>query len=113
MSLQDAAEMAQDDRLRGPVQAAIITAALNIINEDPTVEDHQHRYYLAQRVLREPQGYVDRFCWAVSTNSTIRGKWSDDDIDGALGDLQYVVDSVWDAFADIPAVVPAPDDQSA
>lgn len=102
MSLQDAADMAQDGRLRGPVQAGIITAALNIINEDPNVEDHWHRHVLAQRVLREPHAYVDRFMWAVSTNSTVRGKWVDDDIDGALGDLQFVIDSVWDAFADIP-----------
>ncbi len=109
MSLRDAAEMAQDSQLRGPVQAAIITAALNIINEDPNAEDHQHRYILAQRVLREPQGFVERFSWAVATNSTIRGKWADDDIDGALGDLQFVVDSVWDAFADIPAA--AADDE--
>lgn len=106
MSLQDSAEMAQDQRLRGPVQAAIITAGLNIINEDPATEDHVYRYALAQRVLREPQGYVERFAWAVSTNPTILSKWAGDDVDGALGDLQYVTDSVWDAFADIPAVIP-------
>ncbi len=111
MSLRDAAEMAQDGRLRGPLQAAIITASINIINEDPNAEDHEHRVILAQRVLREPNAFVERFAWAVATNATIRGKWADEDYDGAYGDLQYVVDSVWNAFADIPPDAPADDEE--
>lgn len=99
--LQDAADMARDPRLLPPLTIAVVTAALNVINEGQEAPDHAPRAELAHRVLVEPYGYAQRFAWAVATNTTVAAKWAAEDIDGAIGDLQFVTDSVWNAFAGI------------
>ncbi len=101
-TLQDAADMAQDPRLFAPLTAGVVKAAVNVINEDEETENHEPRVNLARRVLMEPELHARRFQWAVPTNATVLAKWAADDIEGALGDLQFVVNSLWDAFASLP-----------
>jgi hypothetical protein len=50
----------------------------------------------------EPELHARRFNWAVTTNEALLAKWAVDDIEGALGDLQFVVNGLWDAFASLP-----------
>ncbi len=97
--LEEAAALASDNRLRGPLTAALVRCAIGVIEEDPETEDHGPRLTLAYQVLRNPQDYVDRFAWAVSSNPTLVGKWGDEDFEGAFNDLQYVVNTVWPAVS--------------
>lgn len=97
--LEDAAKLATDQTLFGPLTAAIVRYAMEVIDEDPETEDHGQRLVLAYQVLHSPEQYVSRFAWAVSTNPTIVAKWGDDDFEGAFNDLQYVVNTIWSPVA--------------
>ncbi len=100
-ALSDAAAYAQDGALVGPLTAAIERAAIAIVNEDPNTDGHELRKTLARAIVQDPARYVTTFAWATSTNSTVVGKWSAGDIDGALGDLDYVIATVWNAVAGV------------
>ncbi len=102
-TLADAAEFAQDPALHGPLTVAVATAAVNIMNEDPNTNHHATRVALARHILGNPGAYADRFRYVVATNPTIVAH---PDIESALGDLQYVVDSVYNAMAGIATEVP-------
>lgn len=100
-ALIDAAAYARDPALVDPLTAAVVQAAMAISYEDPTTDGHEQRKRLATQVLANPAGAFAVFAWATSTNGTVVGKWVGGDTDGALGDLGFVLGSVWDAVAGV------------
>jgi hypothetical protein len=91
--------MADDDRLIGALTAALVKAAIDIAYEDPETDNHNARVALAYQVLSQPTEYAERFRWGVTSNATVLDKWTNDDIAGAVGDLQFVINSLWDAYS--------------
>lgn len=82
-----------------PLRAAVATAAVQIINEDPTTALHAERVALAKRCLRDPGSITDTFAWVVTTNQTVVDKWAAGDVAGAWGDVPFVISTIWDALA--------------
>lgn len=100
-TLSDSARFARDPLVRPPLTAAITAAAVQIMAEDPATANHQGRIQLATRVLNGPDGAVESFLWAVSSNATVVDKWMTNQLDSAIGDFAFVVSSVWNAVAGI------------
>ena len=74
MTLITTANLANDPGFRSRVQAAMMTAALNVAAEAVGVQDsstYQLRHQMAVQVLNNPAAYLDRFAWAAAANSTI------------------------------------------
>lgn len=73
------ANLANDAGFRSRVQAAMITAGLNVAAEaynqgaDPNGATYQLRHALAVNVLNSAGGYLDRFAWAAAANTTVAG----------------------------------------
>lgn len=100
-ALEDAAALATDSRLIGPLTAAIVRAAVDILAEDVEAPNHGERASLARQLVQEPGAYQERFAWAVSTNPAVVGDWAAGNLDAAFDSLQYVVDTVWDHIAGV------------
>lgn len=100
-TLTDSARFARDPEVRAPLTAAIAAAAVQIMAEDPSTANHQGRLQLATRVLNGPDGAVDSFVWAVSSNATVVDKWMSNQTESAIGDFAFVVSTVWNAVAGI------------
>ncbi len=100
-ALEKAHHFATDPRLVGPLTAALTRAAVNIANEDPTTDHHAERARMAIEIIENPNLYVQRFAWAVSTNETVVNAWADGDRDQAFSDLQFVTNGVFNAVAGI------------
>jgi hypothetical protein len=74
------ANLANDAGFRSRVQAAVITAGLNVAAEtvgtsgpDGNGAIYKLRHELAVNVLNNTGGYLDRFAWAAATNTTVAG----------------------------------------
>ncbi|MFC0546940.1 hypothetical protein [Kutzneria chonburiensis] len=76
------------------IEAAMVTAAVAIGNEGTNAgtEYERLRQALATNVLQNRVHYADAFAWPVAANPVITADSSDND-------LQYTVNSVWDAVA--------------
>jgi hypothetical protein len=75
-SLNATATLATDPLFRQRVQAAMVTAALNVAAEAVGGQDtntYGQRHALAVEVLNNPGSYLDRFSWAVAANTTVSG----------------------------------------
>ena len=71
-------------------------AAVAVTTENPTTENHAERMLFAKKIL---YGEISTYhlAYAVLTNPTIQAKIeAGEDYDG---DLDYIVDSVYDSFA--------------
>lgn len=99
MAFIDQLTLAQDLTFRGRVKMAMLTAALQIANESSSdglsQQYHQLRQQLAFQVIANPDT-AERFSYTIVTNAAITGDSSD-------GDIQFTVNSDWDALAGIPA----------
>jgi hypothetical protein len=73
------------------LQAAVAVAAE--APSDDTRKDSL-RATLATNVLNDPLGHVDRFAWAVASNTAVSYSSAD-------GDLQWTVNSLWDGLAGV------------
>jgi hypothetical protein len=70
------AYLANDAGFRNRVQAAMVTAGLNVAAEAVGVQDtntYQLRHQLAMAVLNNTGAYLDRFAWAAAANVTVAG----------------------------------------
>ena len=73
------ATLANDTGFRSRVQAAMVTAGMNVAAEaynagtDPNGAIYQLRHQLAVQVLNNAGGYLDRFAWAAAANTTVQG----------------------------------------
>jgi len=71
------ATLANDTGFRSRVQAAMVTAGLQVASEawnqgaDPNGAIYQLRHQLAVAVLNNAGGYLDRFAWAAASNTTV------------------------------------------
>lgn len=83
----------------GQLRAACVTAAVSILNEDPTTPLHDERHALAMVCVRNPGAVTDAFAWAVSTNPTVTDKWTAGEFDSAFNDFGFVLSTVWDSVA--------------
>lgn len=75
-SLLNTANLANDPAFQGRVQAAMMTAAINVAAEAVGVQDantYQMRHVLAIQVLNNPAGFLNRFAWAAASNATVSG----------------------------------------
>lgn len=83
------------------VQAAMVKAAVAVGAEQEDASPRgQLRRSLSVRVLEASDVWAPRFAWAVATNPSINH-------DSSAGDIEFTVNSMWDAFAGA-APVPAP-----
>lgn len=73
------------------VRMAIVRSAIDIQAEDPP---HPNRSKLAYDVLRDPSGFGTMMAYGVAVNPVITINSSEDDI-------QFTVNSVWDAYAGV------------
>jgi hypothetical protein len=74
-SLMTTANLANNNGgFRSWVQAAMVTAAINVAAEAVGVQNsstYQLRHQLAFAILNSPASYLDRFAWAVAANTTV------------------------------------------
>jgi hypothetical protein len=99
MAFVDQYALATDATFSQRVQVAMMTAAVQVSAEalgaDETVYDK--RQQLAVRVLQSGgASTLQWFIWAVITNAVVTDASTD-------SDLQFTVDSVWDAVAGVRA----------
>ena len=98
MAYTDQATLAADATFRSRVRVAMITAGVQIAAEAKGAQDstvYQKRQALVADVL--PGGgaaMLDAFTWAVTSNAAIVTGSAD-------GDIQFQVNSVWNALAGI------------
>lgn len=70
------ANLANDAGFRSRVQAAMVTAGINVAAEAVGVQDtamYQLRHQLAMAVLNNTGAFLDRFAWAAAANVTVAG----------------------------------------
>jgi hypothetical protein len=83
------------------VRQAVSEAAVAIMNEEDTVENHANRVALAAQAIQNPDVLAQRMALAVANNTNVGTGSSDPSQDTTDGDnaLQYVVSGLWDSFA--------------
>jgi hypothetical protein len=98
MSMKDSADLAVHQGFRSRVRVAMVAAALNVAAEGASgnAAVDQARQVLSTRVLGSAMAdFLDSFAWICASNAQISGE-------GILapdGDLQYAVNSAWNAVA--------------
>jgi hypothetical protein len=99
MALLDQANLAADTTFIARVQMAIVTAALQIVGEDPgsDVDVSYRRQSLGINVLGDPAGHAARFAWAVASNPVITADATDSDI-------AYTITTIWSDLAGVVSV---------
>ena len=95
----DRAQLARHPGYRDRVQVAMVVTAVNVASEGPSGDDRKDslRAALATNVLNDPNGYVERFTWAVLSNPVI----ADSGLSTSDSDLEYTMSTVWDALAGV------------
>lgn len=101
---QDLAELSKSPLFQERVKYYLTKAAIAVHAEayggtgQPTAAEHELRIAFAQEVLKGNYNIVE-VCRGVMTNDTIRTKFLADD--NIYGDIEFVVNSVFDAFAGV------------
>jgi hypothetical protein len=70
------ANLANDAGFQSRIQAAMVTAGLNVAAEAVAAQDtntYQLRHQLAMAVLNSPGAFLARFAWAAASNVTVAG----------------------------------------
>lgn len=101
-ALEDAYTLTRVSSFVERVEAAVVKAAVDVAAETPDASERSRlRRALSARILENRDGvnYAARFALAVAVNPVITKTSSDNDI-------QFTVNSVWDAMAG--AEPPAP-----
>jgi hypothetical protein len=104
----DTADLAEAASFRTRVKVAIVTAAANVVHEDPSGYSDPRavkRNQLAVNILSDPESWTQRFVWPVVANPSIaaNGLASSD------GDLLFQVGAIFDAMAGVsPAEMASP-----
>jgi hypothetical protein len=99
-TLEQSAELAELESFRRRIRAAMIPAAKDVAAEavDPNdPQRSQQRRGLALNVFGDIAKYTAVFSILVATNPVITSGSND-------GDIQFTVNSVWDAVAGVPPV---------
>ena len=98
MSLLASRKLAQDQAFQDRVRVAVVTAAVNVLAEDPAAPNHAARFSFASRVLMGPGPWGAIIAEAVAVNTTIAAEASAGD-EIPDGDIQFVVNGLVDAYA--------------
>ena len=85
-----AAATVADHVLRKQTAVALHKAAVDIINESPSTEDHSQRMSWARKVIADPEGWAAKAIWKVLENATIQAAPTE----AIDGDVQFVVNSI-------------------
>lgn len=75
-SLITMANLANDPGFQSRVQAAMVTAGLQVASEAVGAQDtavYGMRHQLAVAILNNPGQYLNRFAWATASNTTVAG----------------------------------------
>lgn len=92
-SLQLTAQLATAASFVERVRGAIVKAAVAVGAElDDGTPRGQLRRSLSVRVLEDSAAWAPQFAWAVATNPSVSH-------DSPPNDIEYTVNSMWDAFA--------------
>lgn len=79
--------------LRQKIAVAMFKAAVDIVNEDPSYDNHYNRLVWARKVLANnsaPVTEAERWIWRVLENTTIQA----DPANAVDNDVQFVVNSI-------------------
>lgn len=96
-TLTEQAAIAEDPTFVRRVRQAMVKAAVAVAAEDDQTANHTDRVALASAVLALPNEWARNFAIGVATNPNVGTGSSDPAEDD--GALEYVVNSMWDAFA--------------
>lgn len=82
---------------------AVVQAATDIQSESDAADGHDQRAAWAASVLIDPESWAQRMGVAVANNANVTAGGADDPSDPEFGDsaLQFVVNSLVDAFAGV------------
>lgn len=104
-TLRQRRELSVEPQFINRVEIALVGAAINVAAETSSTENHVARADLALKVLRNPSGWAMVVAKGVASHTNV-GLGGDDDpsTDSAGGDsaLQFVVNSLWDAYTASP-----------
>ena len=100
-TLTERADVAVNPAFIRRVRQAVIKAAADIAAEDPSTANHAARVALAKVVTTYPTEWAKNFAFGVANNTNVGTGSSDPADDSADGDgaLQFVVNSLWDAYS--------------
>jgi hypothetical protein len=101
MTLLASRQLAQNQAFQDRVRVALVTAAVNLLAEDPTTANHNRRASFANRVLMGPGPWGAIIAEAVAVNTTIAASAANGD-EIPDGDIQFVVNGLIDAYAGKP-----------
>ena len=85
-----AAATVADHVLRKQTAVALHKAAVDIINESPSTEEHSQRMSWARKVITDPEGWAAKAIWKVLENATIQAAPAA----ATDNDVQFVVNSI-------------------
>lgn len=95
-------DLAEHPRFLRTVTPAMVKAAVAVGAEvNDQTQRGLARHALSVNVLRNPGAWAPSFAWAVAANPVIT-------LDSSDGDVEFTVNSVWDAVAGADPVTPAP-----
>jgi hypothetical protein len=97
--LLTARDLSKDSGFIDRVAVAAVEAAINITSESRKTPNHLNRAALARKVLMSPRRWGELMAIAVAVNGTINAKHAKSE-EIPDGDIQFVVASLWDAYAD-------------
>ena len=91
--LDEISQLARTTSFIERVQAAMVKAAIAVgAEQDDGSPRGSMRRSLSVRVLENSDAWAPRFAWGVATNGAINH-------DSSAGDIEFTVNSMWDAFA--------------
>lgn len=103
MSYLDIGRATQDLTFKIRLQVAVYTAATNVINEDPSVDNHDLRVRLATEIIAGSATRLQQFTWLVASNPEISGTVQSSSgqvqVLASDEDIQAAVDGNWNSVA--------------
>lgn len=96
MTAERLAQAAEDNALMNRTRYFITKAAIAVVNENPATAKHAERLLLAERILEDGQQMARLFAVPLMTNATLAAA---SDFSAIVdGDLEFVVNSIYDAM---------------
>jgi hypothetical protein len=98
------AQLIRNPAFQDQVQGALLAAAAQILNEDPTTPNHANRRAWANAIYASPEVQVRAFLPGMLTNATIAASAGNAPGDSGTpisdSDVDYVVASLFTVYAD-------------
>jgi len=111
LTFNEQAQQISNPQLIARTAAALVKSALAIMAEDAKTKGHEARAAYANAVLANPMTWAARYVWAIVSNPNAGAGSKDDPLGLAIDNdnaMQFIVNSVWNAYANYsPAEVAA------